>query len=140
MLQRIDCYRGNYELFEKAKTEKLKNQQREIEAQMGQRQHVQEFIDKFRYNANRASSVQSKIKMLEKMPELKPIEKEPEVVLKFPDVDSLSPPIIQIDEAGFRYSPDTPIIFQDVNLGANLDSRICIVSVILCQKLLGVCE
>lgn len=54
-------------MFEKTKTEKLKNQQREIEAQQAQRQHVQEFIDKFRYNANRASSVQSKIKMLEKM-------------------------------------------------------------------------
>ncbi|XKL66256.1 hypothetical protein PGB90_009676 [Kerria lacca] len=125
--QRIDCYRGNYELFEKTKTEKLKNQQREIEAQQAQRQHVQEFIDKFRYNANRASSVQSKIKMLEKMPELKPIEKEQEVVLKFPDTDSLSPPIIQIDEVSFRYTPNSEYIFKNVNLGANLDSRICIV-------------
>lgn len=61
-------------------------------------------------------------------PELKPIEKEPEVVLKFPDTDSLSPPIIQIDEVSFRYSPDSDYIFQNVNLGANLDSRICIVS------------
>lgn len=31
------------------------------------RAHVQEFIDKFRYNAKRASLVQSKIKMLEKL-------------------------------------------------------------------------
>lgn len=65
--QRIDPYRGNYEQFEKTKTEKLKNQQREYEAQMQQRQHVQEFIDRFRYNANRAALVQSKIKMLEKL-------------------------------------------------------------------------
>lgn len=66
-IQRIDMYRGNYEIFEKSKNEKLKNQQREIEAQMTHRAHVQEFIDRFRYNANRASSVQSKIKMLEKL-------------------------------------------------------------------------
>lgn len=66
-VQRIDTYRGNYEIFEKTKNEKLKNQQREIEAQMAHRAHVQEFIDRFRYNANRASSVQSKIKMLEKL-------------------------------------------------------------------------
>jgi ATP-binding cassette, subfamily F, member 3 len=59
--------RGNYENFVKTKTEKLKNQQREYEAQMQHRAHVQEFIDRFRYNANRASSVQSKIKMLEKL-------------------------------------------------------------------------
>jgi ATP-binding cassette subfamily F protein 3 len=60
-------YRGNYENFEKTKTEKLRNQQREFEAQQQYRAHVQEFIDRFRYNANRASSVQSKIKMLEKL-------------------------------------------------------------------------
>lgn len=65
--QRIEVYRGNYEQFEKTKTEKHKNQQREYEAQMQHRAHVQEFIDKFRYNANRAASVQSKIKMLEKL-------------------------------------------------------------------------
>lgn len=65
--QRIEPYRGNYEQFEKTKTEKLKNQQREYDAQLQQRQHVQEFIDRFRYNANRAALVQSKIKMLEKM-------------------------------------------------------------------------
>ncbi|XP_047113590.1 ATP-binding cassette sub-family F member 3 [Schistocerca piceifrons] len=124
--QRIEAYRGNYENFEKTKTEKLRNQQREFEAQQQHRAHVQEFIDRFRYNANRASSVQSKIKMLEKLPELKPIEKEIEVVLKFPDAEPLSPPILQINEVSFGYTSEMPI-FTDVNLGATLDSRICIV-------------
>lgn len=54
---RIDCYKGNYEQFIKSMTEKLKNQQREYEAQQQYRQHAQEFIDKFRYNAKRASLV-----------------------------------------------------------------------------------
>lgn len=65
--QRIDAYRGNYENFVKTRNEKLKSQRREFEAQMAHRAHVQEFIDRFRYNANRAASVQSKIKMLEKL-------------------------------------------------------------------------
>nr|CAI5845574.1 unnamed protein product [Callosobruchus analis] len=125
--QRIEAYRGNYEQFEKTKTEKLKNQQREYDAQMQQRQHVQEFIDRFRYNANRAALVQSKIKMLEKLPELKPIVKETEVVLKLPDTEPLSPPILQLNEVCFRYSPSDRYIFTDVNLGATMDSRICIV-------------
>ena len=41
-------------------TERLKSQQREYEAQMEHRKHVQEFIDKFRFNAKRASLVQSR--------------------------------------------------------------------------------
>uniref|UniRef100_A0A2S2QXM6 ATP-binding cassette sub-family F member 3 n=2 Tax=Sipha flava TaxID=143950 RepID=A0A2S2QXM6_9HEMI len=124
--QRIDTYRGNYEIFEKTKNEKLKNQQREIEAQMAHRAHVQEFIDRFRYNANRASSVQSKIKMLEKLPELKPIEKEVEVVLRFPETEGLSPPILQLNDISFAY-PGCANVLQNVNLGATLESRICIV-------------
>lgn len=65
--QKIEAYRGNYEQFSKTKGERERNQQREYEAQQAKRAHVQEFIDRFRYNANRASSVQSKIKMLEKL-------------------------------------------------------------------------
>ena len=65
--QKIDPYRGNYENFLKTKTENLKNQQREYEAQLEYRQHIQIFIDRFRYNANRAAQVQSKIKLLEKL-------------------------------------------------------------------------
>ncbi|XP_063923644.1 ATP-binding cassette sub-family F member 3-like [Zophobas morio] len=124
--QRIDAYRGNYDQFEKTKTEKLKNQQREYDAQMQHRQHVQEFIDRFRYNANRAASVQSKIKMLEKLLELKPVEKETNVVLKFPDTEPLSPPILQLNDASFAYIKNK-LIFSNVNLGATMDSRICIV-------------
>ncbi|XP_054286429.1 ATP-binding cassette sub-family F member 3-like [Macrosteles quadrilineatus] len=124
--QRIDPYRGNYDVFEKTKTEKHRNQQREFEAQQQHRAHVQEFIDRFRYNANRASSVQSKIKMLEKLPELKPIEKEVDVTLKFPEVESLSPPILQLNEVSFSYVQGRPIL-ANVNLGATLESRICIV-------------
>ena len=59
--------RGNYENFIQTRTERQKNQQREYDSQAQFRAHVQEFIDKFRYNAKRASLVQSKIKMLEKL-------------------------------------------------------------------------
>jgi len=65
--QKIECYRGNYENFLKTRIENQKNQQREYEAQFEYRQHIQVFIDRFRYNANRASQVQSKIKLLEKL-------------------------------------------------------------------------
>ncbi|KAJ1527318.1 hypothetical protein ONE63_008835 [Megalurothrips usitatus] len=125
--QRLESYRGNYEQFDKTKSEKLKNQQREWEAQQSHREHVQAFIDRFRYNANRASSVQSKIKMLEKLPELKPVEKEAEVILKFPVVEALSPPILQLSEVTFAYEGTGRTIFSNVNLNGTLESRICIV-------------
>ena len=63
----VSNFRGNYTEFVSTMTERLKSQQREYEAQMEYRKHVQEFIDKFRYNAKRASLVQSRIKQLEKL-------------------------------------------------------------------------
>jgi len=123
----MDSYRGNYSEFINTMTEKLKSQQREYEAQMDHRKHVQEFIDKFRYNAKRASMVQSRIKQLERLPELQPVEKEPEVVLKFPDIEKLSGCVIQLSEVSFKYSENSPTCFTNVDLSANADSRICIV-------------
>lgn len=124
---RLDSYRGNYDLFVRLKTEKLRNQLKEYEAQQQLRQHTQEFIDKFRYNAKRAGLVQSKIKMLERLPEIKPIEREPPVVFRFPEPSELSGTLFQLDEVNFRYTQDSPYILTNVNISASLDSRICIV-------------
>eukprot|EP00062_Callorhinchus_milii_P026504 gi/632988686/ref/XP_007883246.1/ PREDICTED: ATP-binding cassette sub-family F member 3 [Callorhinchus milii] len=125
--QRLETYRGDYENFIKTKEERLKNQQREYEAQRQYREHIQVFIDRFRYNANRASQVQSKLKLLEKLPELKPLEKEPEVVIRFPDnFEKLSPPILQLSELDFSYSSSSSI-FRNLSVSADQDSRICIV-------------
>lgn len=63
-------------------------------------------------------------------PELKPIEKEVDVVLRFPETEPLSPPILQLDEVLFRYNQGK-IIFSNVNLSATLESRICIVSIFI---------
>ncbi|GFT35385.1 ATP-binding cassette sub-family F member 3 [Nephila pilipes] len=125
--QHIESYRGNYESFVKTMTEKLKHQQREYDAQQQYKAHAQEFIDKFRYNAKRASLVQSKLKMLEKLPDLKPVEKEAAVVLRFPNPEFLQPPVLQLDEVSFSYPSSDKLILNFVNLSANMGSRICIV-------------
>lgn len=71
-----------------------------------------------RFNAKRASLVQSRIKQLERLPELKPVEKETEVTLKFPDVEKLSPPILMLSEVSFAYTNDKgergPTVFSKV--------------------------
>ena len=55
--KKIENYRGNYDSFISSMSEKLKNQQREYDAQQLHRKHTQEFIDRFRYNSKRASLV-----------------------------------------------------------------------------------
>jgi len=44
---RVDTYKGDYEMFVKTREEKLKNQQREYEAQLQYREHIQVcFLDR----------------------------------------------------------------------------------------------
>jgi ATP-binding cassette subfamily F protein 3 len=124
--QKLESYRGNYDTFVSARTERLKNQQREYEAQKEYRDHIQVFIDRFRYNANRAAQVQSKLKLLDKLPVLQPVEKEHEVHFRFPDPEPLNGTILQLDDVVFAYSKNSPIILNNVNLSVNLSSRISI--------------
>lgn len=125
--QQLDNYRGNYEKFVQTREEKLKNQQREYEAQLQYRQHLQAYIDRWRYNANRAPQAQMKIKILQKLPELKPVQKESDVSLTFPEVDKLSPPILQLSEASFGYDSSSSQIFRNIDIAADFDSRIALV-------------
>ena len=88
--------------------------------------HHLAFIDKFRYNAAKAAEAQSRIKKLERMPVLEPPESEYEVHFKFPDVEKLSPPIVQMTDVAFGYTKDKPLL-KNVDLDVQLDSRIGIV-------------
>ncbi|RFU36242.1 hypothetical protein B7463_g54, partial [Scytalidium lignicola] len=125
--ERLDYYKGaNFESFYATKEERRKTAKREYENQMAQRAHLQAFIDKFRYNAAKSSEAQSRIKKLEKMPVLEAPESEYIVHFKFPDVEKLSPPIIQMTNVSFGYSKDN-ILLRNVDLDVQLDSRIGIV-------------
>ena len=125
--ERLDYYKGaNFESFYATKEERRKTAKREYENQMVVRAHLQAFIDKFRYNAAKSSEAQSRIKKLEKMPILEAPESEYIVHFKFPEVEKLSPPIIQMDNVSFGYTPDKPLL-RNVDLDVQLDSRIGIV-------------
>ena len=125
--ERLDYYKGaNFESFYATKEERRKTFAREYENQMAVRAHLQAFIDKFRYNAAKSSEAQSRIKKLERMPILEPPEAVYSVHFRFPDVEKLSPPIIQMANVSFGYTKDN-ILLKNVDLDVQLDSRIGIV-------------
>ncbi|RHZ56761.1 putative AAA family ATPase GCN20 [Aspergillus thermomutatus] len=125
--ERLDYYKGaNFDSFYATKEERKKMAKREYEKQMAERAHLQAFIDKFRYNAAKSSEAQSRIKKLERMPVLEPPESDYVVHFKFPDVEKLSPPIVQMSDVSFGYSKDK-LLLTNVELDVQLDSRIGIV-------------
>ncbi|KAI0641150.1 P-loop containing nucleoside triphosphate hydrolase protein [Trametes meyenii] len=123
---RLDYYKGNFTQFYSTKSERDRNLRKEYETQMEYRKHLQAFIDRWRYNANRAAQAQSKIKILEKLPELQPPEVEETETFKFPETEKISPPVLQLNEASFGYTPDK-ILLKGINIDVGLDSRIAVV-------------
>lgn len=124
--QRLDAYRGDFSTFYATKTDRAKQQKKDYEAQMQYRQHLQAYIDRWRYNANRAPQAQARIKILEKLPELEPPEEDDSESFKFPDPEKISPPLLQLDEVSFGYTPDK-FILKGVNIDVQMDSRIAVI-------------
>ncbi|XP_073106284.1 ABC transporter F family member 3 [Elaeis guineensis] len=125
--QKLTTYKGDYDTFEKTREEQLKNQQKAFESNEKARAHMQAFIDKFRYNAKRASLVQSRIKALDRMGHVDAVVNDPDYKFEFPTPDDRpGPPIISFSDASFGY-PGGPILFKNLNFGIDLDSRIAMV-------------
>ncbi|KAI8346708.1 P-loop containing nucleoside triphosphate hydrolase protein [Mortierella sp. GBAus27b] len=124
--EKLDYYKGNFTQFDTTKAERHKSQLREYENQVQYRAHLQAFIDRWRYNANRAAQAQMKIKILEKLPELEPPEVENPIFFKFPDPEKLGPPILQMTDCTFGYSSER-IILDKIYLDMQMDSRIAVV-------------
>jgi ATP-binding cassette, subfamily F, member 3 len=129
--EQLVSYRGDYTQFVATRTERLKNQQREYETQLAYRQHLQAFVDRWRYNANRAPQAQSRLKILEKLPELKPVVIDAPILFRFPKLDTPPPsPLVQLDQVDFAYestSNTSKIILKNVSFNLNTDGRVAIV-------------
>ena len=124
--QSLTYYKGNFTQFWTTREERGKALRREYEAQMAHRAHLQAFIDRWRYNANRAAQAQSKIKELARLPELEPPEDEHAIKFRFEDTDKISPPLLQLNEVTFGYDGAKPII-SNANVDVSLDSRIALI-------------
>jgi len=83
---RLLHYDGNYSDYLEAREERYERWRREYENQQKRIEEIKEFISKFRYNASRASQVQSRIKKLERMDRIPPPpDDSPTISFRFPE-------------------------------------------------------
>ncbi len=65
--KKLSEFKGNYTKYKILKAEKVAFIEKEYEKQQAEIAHIQDFIDRNRYQATKAKSAQSRIKQLEKM-------------------------------------------------------------------------
>eukprot|EP00656_Telonema_subtile_P016402 TRINITY_DN18659_c0_g1_i4.p1 TRINITY_DN18659_c0_g1~~TRINITY_DN18659_c0_g1_i4.p1 ORF type:complete len:365 (+),score=103.69 TRINITY_DN18659_c0_g1_i4:101-1195(+) len=126
--QKLTAYRGNYDDFARRRADQLALQQRQHDSQTARRQHIQKFIDKFRYSAARASQAQSRIKALEKMSIIPPVLEDDHMTLSFPECGALDAAAgtIKLENVTFGWTPDK-ILFKHLDLSIRSESRIALV-------------
>ncbi len=101
-------YDGNYSHYLKAREERYERWRREYENQQKRIEEIKEFISKFRYNASRASQVQSRIKKLEKMDRIPPPpDDEPEIHFRFPDPPRSGAVVMELSQFSKTYESET---------------------------------
>jgi ATP-binding cassette, subfamily F, member 3 len=83
-------------------------------------------VDKFRFNAKRASLVQSRIKAINRIELVEEIMQDPTCVFIFPNPEQISPPILRLDEARVGWSKDK-ILLKKVNINVDMETRIALV-------------
>ncbi|WP_299296895.1 ABC-F family ATP-binding cassette domain-containing protein [uncultured Tateyamaria sp.] len=122
--RKLTFYQGPYDQFARQRAEKLAVAAAQSKKQEARRAHLQSYVDRFRYKADKARQAQSRLKALSKM---QPITTPQEAGLKridFPNPEELSPPIVHLDGASTGYGDTT--VLSKLSLRIDQDDRIAL--------------
>jgi ATP-binding cassette subfamily F protein 3 len=123
--RKLTFYQGPYDQFARQRAEQRAVQAAMAKKQQARRAHLQSYVDRFRYKADKARQAQSRLKMIEKMDMIASPDQAAKRVFSFPEPEELSPPIISIECGAVGYVPDTPVL-KRLNLRIDQDDRIAL--------------
>ncbi len=121
--QTAKLYSGNYSAFERQRAEHLAQQDAQYQKQQKEVAHLTSFVDRFRAKASKAKQAQSRLKRLQKLPDLAPAHVDSQFTFNFEQPETLPYPLLALTESQCGYN-DEAIILQDVGMTLVPGSRI----------------
>ncbi|KAL3102267.1 hypothetical protein niasHS_003676 [Heterodera schachtii] len=129
--KKLVYYGGNYDTFVRTRLELLENQAKRFNWEQAQIKHMKEYIARFGHgSAKLARQAQSKEKTMAKMVAGGLTEKvslEQTKQFYFFEPDNIPPPVIMVQHVSFRYNPESPYIYKNLDFGIDLDTRVALV-------------
>ena len=122
--KKLQLYGGGYDTFAKTRAARLAAAECEAKKQETRRAHLQSYVDRFRYKADKARQAQSRLKAIAR---LEPITRPQEAALRrfsFPTPEELSPPILRIENGIAGYGETT--VLSRLDLRIDQDDRIAL--------------
>jgi len=125
--KRLHVYHGNYEKYLQQKAERRTQLEAAYRNQRDQIEHLEAFINRFRYQATKAKQVQSRVKELEKIERIEIPEEEPEIHFTFPQPPASGRSVVEVAELSKSYGPK--LVLNDVSFTIDRGDRIALVGV-----------
>jgi len=123
---RAEEYAGNYSFYLRESVHRKEVHRKRYEAQQREIAETKRFIDRFRAQANKASQVQSRIKMLDKLERIPPPEDDDAVMnFRFPQPKPSGHLVAKLDHASKRYGELT--VFDDFDFEITRGEKLAIV-------------
>ncbi|CAI9727681.1 ATP-binding cassette sub-family F member 2-like [Octopus vulgaris] len=130
-LRKLIYYGGNFDAYIQTRNEVEENQMKKYKWEQDQIAHMKNYIARFGHgSAKLARQAQSKEKTLKKMVDSGLTEKvisDKTLTFFFPSCGTLPPPIVMVQHVYFRYAPDKPFIYKNLDFGIDLDTRVALV-------------
>ena len=120
-------FRGDYEHYVKQRAEEeivLENQAKNLQRE---REKAEQFITRFRAQANKAKAVQSRIKQLAKMDEVRTFERRKVMKFRFPPCERAGASVLQVESLRKAYGEH--VVLNGVDLTVQRGEKIGIIGV-----------
>lgn len=122
---RVTAYTGNYADFERQRAAQLEQQQQAYARQQAEIARIRGFVDRFRAKASKARQAQSRIRSLERMELITPLDLAHSRHFAFPTPRRLPDPLLSLDTVDCGYS-DAPIL-EGVSLSLAPGDRVALI-------------
>lgn len=130
-LKKLHYFGGNYDAYVQTRVELEENQMKKFRWEQDQIAHMKNYIARFGHgSAKLARQAKSKEKTLQRMVEgglTAKVSADKTLAFYFMDCGEIPPPVIQVQNVSFRYKDDAPYIYEKLEFGIDLDTRIALV-------------
>ena len=123
--KKIQEFRGNYTKFRELRAERDAQLQAAANRQSKEVARVQQFVDRFRYQANKARQVQSRIKQLEKVKMIELQRDTKRVKFKFPLPSTSGRHVLELKGVSKRYGEK--VVYPSLDFSVERGQRIALV-------------
>jgi ATP-binding cassette, subfamily F, member 3 len=123
----LHVYHGNYERYLEQKQERRAQLESAYRNQREHIEHLETFINRFRYQATKAKQVQSRIKELDKIERIELPQEEPVIHFTFPQPPASGRTVVEVRDLEKSYGPKQ--VLKGVNFTIDRGDRIALVGV-----------